>query len=105
GTGSYGVPLNFPQGPNEQRPSMALSYSTGSGNGPFGIGWRLDVMRIERRTDRGVPTYTDNDTFVIGDAEVLVPVGGNRFRPKTDNKFWMIERAGEGWRIRTGDGR
>lgn len=105
GTGSYGVPLNFPRGPNEQRPSMALTYSTGSGNGPFGVGWRLDVMRIERRTDRGIPAYTDDDTFVIGDAEILVPVGGNRFRPRTDNKFWMIERFGDGWRIRTGEGR
>ena len=62
-------------------------------------------MRIERRTDRGIPAYTDDDTFVIGDAEVLVPVGGNRYRPKTDSQHWFIERIADHWRIRTGDGR
>ena len=62
-------------------------------------------MRIERRSDRGVPGYTDGDTFVLGDAEVLVPVGGNRYRPKTDTKFWKIERDGDAWQIQTGDGK
>lgn len=108
GSGSYAVPLSLPRGPNEQRPDLSLTYSTGSGNGPFGLGWRLNTLRIERRTDRGIPGYTDDDTFMIGDAELLVPVGGGRYRPRTDTKFWLIERgpAGvpDGWRIRTGDG-
>jgi RHS repeat-associated protein len=105
GSGSYGVPINLPKGPNELQPSLSLTYSTGSGNGPFGQGWRLNVSAIERRTDRGVPSYTDEDTFVLGGAELLVPVGGNRYRPKTDTQFWLIERVGESWRVRTGDGR
>src|SRR5215207_418832 len=106
GSGSYAVPINLPKGPNELRPSLSLTYSTGSGNGPFGQGWRLTSMRVERRTDRGIPSYNDdNDTFVIGDAEVLIPVGGNRYRPKTDSHHWFIERIANHWRIRTGDGR
>ena len=92
-------------GPNELQPSLSLTYSTGSGNGPFGHGWQINVARIERRTDRGVPSYTDDDTFAIGGAEVLVSVGGNRYRPKDDTRFWLIERLDEGWRVRTGDGR
>ncbi len=104
GGGSYAVPLRLPMGPNEQRPDLALTYSTGSGNGPFGLGWRLDVIRIERRTDRGVATYGDDDEFVLGGAELLVPVGGGRYRPKSDTRHWHIERHGDGWRIRTGDG-
>lgn len=105
GSGSYAVPINLPKGPNDLRPSLSLTYSTGSGNGPFGQGWRLTSMRIERRTDRGIPAYTDDDTFIMGDAEVLVPVGGNRYRPKTDSQHWFIERIAEHWRIRTGEGR
>ncbi|MGH2995063.1 MAG: SpvB/TcaC N-terminal domain-containing protein, partial [Gaiellaceae bacterium] len=105
GSGSYSVPIACPKGPNELQPSLSLTYSTGSGNGAFGLGWRLDVPRIERRCDRGIPSYTDDDTFVIGDAEVLVDLGGGRFRPKTDTRFWHVERRGDGWRIRTGDGR
>ena len=105
GTGSYAVPINCPKGANELQPSLSLTYSTGSGNGPFGFGWRLNVLRIERRTDRGIPNYTGDDTFVIGDAEVLIHVGDNRYRPKADNKFWLIERVNDGWRVRTGDGK
>ena len=105
GTGNYAVPLHLPKGANELQPSLSLTYSTGQGSGPFGYGWSLNVSRIERRTDRGIPSYTDADTFVIGGAEVLVPVGGNRYRPKTDSQFWMIERLADRWRVRTGDGR
>jgi len=105
GSGSYGVPINLPKGPNELQPSLSLTYSTGSGNGPFGLGWQLGISRIERRTDRGLPSYDDGDQFTIGGAEVLVPVGGNRYRPRDDSRFWSIERTGDSWQIRTGDGR
>ena len=105
GSGSYAVPIHLPKGPNELQPNLSLTYSTGSGNGPFGFGWRLDCPRIERRSDRGVPRYDADDTFVMGDAEVLIPVGGNRYRPRTDNTFSFIDRFGDGWRLRTGDGR
>jgi hypothetical protein len=105
GSGSYAVPISLPKGPNELQPSFALTYSTGSGNGPFGHGWQLGVARIERRTDRGIPSYTDADEFTLGAAEVLVPVGNSRYRLRDDSRFWHIERLGEqGWRVRTGDG-
>ncbi len=105
GSGNYTVPLNLPKGPNECRPAINLTYSTSCGNGVFGQGWRMDPLRIERRTDRAFPSYTDDDSFVLGDAQVLVPVGNNRYRPQADTSFWMIERTGDSWRIRTGDGR
>lgn len=108
GSGSYAVSISLPKGPNELQPSMALTYSTGSGNGPFGQGWQLGVARIERRTDRGIPSYTDEDEFALGGAELLVPVGGPFYRLRDDSRFWQIERLGDnggnGWRIRTGDG-
>src|SRR2546421_3601413 len=75
GSGSYAVPILCPKGPNELRPSLRLTYSSGSGNGPFGLGWRLNITRIERATDRGLPEYTEDDTFSIGDADTLVAVG------------------------------
>jgi RHS repeat-associated protein len=105
GSGSYGVPLTLPAGPNDLKPALSLTYSTGGGNGPFGLGWRLDLLRIERRTDRGVPRYGDTDQYVIAGAEVLVDVGGGRYRTQTETRFWHIERVGDGWRVRTGDGR
>ena len=107
GTGNYSVPLPCPQGPAGQQPHPALTYSTGSGNGPFGLGWRCESLRIERRSDRGVPAYDETDEFTIGGAELLVDVGGGRYRPRTDTQFWHIERrAGDGgWLVRDGSGR
>lgn len=107
GTGNYAVPIHLPKGPNELQPSLSLTYSTGLGNGPFGHGWSLGISRIERRSDRGIPSYTDEDDFALGGAELLIHVGGNRYRPKDDSQFWSIERlpAADSWRVRTGDGR
>lgn len=105
GSGSYAIPINAPKGVAEIAPNLSLNYSTGSGNGIFGLGWRLNILRIERRTDRGIPGYTNEDTFCIGDAEILVPVGGGRYRPKTDRNFWDIQKIDDHWKIRSGDGR
>ncbi|HEX2061276.1 MAG TPA: SpvB/TcaC N-terminal domain-containing protein, partial [Thermoanaerobaculia bacterium] len=106
GSGSYGVPINVPKGPNELQPSLSLTYATGAGNGPFGHGWGMGISRIERRTDRGVPSYASDDVFTIGGAEALVNVGGNRYRPRDDSRFWSIEQLPDSsWRVRTGDGR
>ncbi len=104
GTGNYQVPLHFPYGPNELKPSLALTYSTGYGNGVFGLGWRLNPLRIERRTDRGVPRYDPSDEFVLADTGVLVPVGGGRYRPTADTSGWLIRQVGEHWEIRDGTG-
>ena len=104
GTGNYSVPLHLPRGPNELQPAFQLTYSTGAGDGPFGMGWSIGAFTIERRTDRGVPQYDDEDSFVLASAGLLVPVGGGRYRPEADNVFWDIRRVGDGWRIRRGDG-
>lgn len=104
GTGNYSVPIDLPTGPNGLRPDLQLRYSTGQGNGPFGIGWQLaGPLSITRGTDDGVPRYTAADPLLFG-GDVLVDVGGGRFRPRSDTQFWDIRRDGEGWRIRTKEG-
>src|ERR671925_1948103 len=107
GTGNYSVPISVPKGPADLSPSLSLRYSTGLGNGPFGLGWRLGgVFEIRRRSDRGVPRYDDGiDEFVFSEAETLVPVGDGRYRPRTETKFFHIRREGDGWLVRTKEGR
>ena len=80
GTGNYAVPLACPKGPNDLQPQPSLTYSTGSGNGPFGprVAVRATADRA-RISDRGMPRYDGSDQFTLGRAEVLVPVGGGRF--------------------------
>jgi hypothetical protein len=59
-------------------PDLSIVYDSGSGNGPFGLGWRLDLPSISRKTDRGLPQYRDqdeSDDFILAGREDLVPDG------------------------------
>ena len=98
-------------------PKLALSYDSGAGNGPFGLGWSLGVPAITRKTSKGLPRYDDaidSDVFILAGAEDLVPLlvesGGGwvpdrssrtqgsstyvvrRYRPRVEAGFARIER-------------
>lgn len=117
GTGSLSVPIAVSPGRAGFGPRLALSYDSGAGNGPFGLGWRLSIPAITRKTDKGLPLYEDDresDVFLLSDAEDLVPVlvrrGGGwerdeleatrhgatfrvrRYRPRVEGAFARIER-------------
>src|SRR6188508_3000881 len=64
GTYAVGLPLKLPPVRGAVQPQVRLAYNSGSGNGPLGLGWRLDVPALQRQTDKGLPNYTTNDTFV-----------------------------------------
>src|ERR1700757_4525388 len=59
GTGSMTVPLAISPGRAGFAPGLALSYDSGGGNGPFGIGWNLSLPAVTRKTDKGLPRYLD----------------------------------------------
>jgi RHS repeat-associated protein len=121
GTGSLTVPIALSPGRSGFGPQLALSYDSGAGNGPFGLGWSLALPSITRRTDKGLPLYDDaveSDIFILSGAEDLVPVlvqdaAGAwtrnpiprdgyivwRYRPRVEGLFSRIER----W-TRTSDG-
>lgn len=129
GTGAMTVPLATSPGRSGFGPKLALSYDSGAGNGPFGLGWSLALPAITRRTDRGLPRYHDaaeSDVFLLSGAEDLVPVLArdgsrhedtttaagytvHRYRPRTEGLFARIERwtdraTGEvHWRSISGD--
>src|SRR5205809_7941632 len=71
GTGNFTVPIALPPGRNGFQPALQLLYSTGNGNGPFGLGWGLNVPGVSRKTSKGIPLYRDtaenlkeHDTFI-----------------------------------------
>ncbi len=75
GTGNFSVPIALPPGRNGFQPQLQLAYSTGNGNGPFGLGWSISVPGVSRKTSQGVPQYDDSqDIFILSGAEDLVPV-------------------------------
>jgi RHS repeat-associated protein len=113
GTGNYSVPLELPPGRGGLVPNLALQYSSGSGNGPFGLGWSLSVPGVARQTARGVPRYGESDVFVLSGAEDLIAVPGaadgrQRYRPRTEGLFARIERDRAGgsdtWEVCGRDG-
>ncbi|MEW2330275.1 SpvB/TcaC N-terminal domain-containing protein [Micromonospora chersina] len=113
GTANFSLPLSLPPGRGGFQPQLALGYSSGNGNGPFGLGWRLSVPDIRRKTSRGVPRYTTDDVFLLSGDEDLVQVAGVHpgpvaFRPRTERTFARIERfrevAQDFWEIHSKDG-
>lgn len=76
GTASFSLPLLFSPARGDVSPALNLTYSSGSGNGIFGLGWTLNLPSIKRKTDKGLPQYldgADSDTFLFSEAEDLVP--------------------------------
>ena len=113
GTGNFTVPIALPPGRNGFQPQLNLVYSTGNGNGPFGLGWGLSIPGVSRKTSRGIPQYVDErDTFLLSGAEDLVPVaettGAMRYRPRTEGLFALIEHRRDAetdhWEVRSKDG-
>lgn len=107
GTGSLSIPLATSPGRAGFELSLQLSYDSGGGNGPFGIGWSLSVPQVTHKTDQGLPRYQDGDVFVMSGAEDLVPVRAasgepdvvtrgayrvERYRPRTEGLYARIER-------------
>lgn len=98
GTGSMSLPIATSSSRSGFGPQLALSYDSGLGNGPFGIGWNLSVPSITRKTDRGLPRYLDieqSDVFILSGSEDLVPVlnnDGTRFEDSTSAPGFRIHR-------------
>ncbi|MGK7905771.1 MAG: SpvB/TcaC N-terminal domain-containing protein [Synechococcus sp.] len=88
GTGNFTVPIALPPGRNGFQPELNLVYSTGNGNGPFGMGWGLSVPGVSRKTSKGIPRYDDDrDVFILSGAEDLVPVAEHRFETETERRI------------------
>jgi Salmonella virulence plasmid 65kDa B protein len=73
GTGNHSITLALSPGRNGFGPKLSLEYSSGNGNGIFGLGWQLAIPRVTRKTEKGLPRYDDSDVFVLSGAEDLVP--------------------------------
>jgi RHS repeat-associated protein len=119
GTGNFTVPIAIPAGRNGFQPQLSLIYSTGNGNGPFGLGWNLTIPGVSRKTSKGIPRYRngnsaqdEGDTFILLGAEDLIPVtetmGITRYRPRTEGLFARIAHHAtpdtNHWEVRSKDG-
>jgi hypothetical protein len=113
GTGNFTIPIALPPGRNGFQPQLNLVYSTGNGNGAFGLGWNLSIPGVSRQTSKGIPRYDDaKDIFVLSGAEDLVPVERQpeftRYQPRTEGLFAKIfhhrDTNNDYWEVKSKDG-
>jgi RHS repeat-associated protein len=128
GTGNFTLPIALPPGRNGFQPQLSLVYSTGNGNGYFGLGWSLSIPGVSRKTSKGLPLYEDaRDTFLLSGAEDLVLIEReetksttelkirSRYRPRTEGLFAHIDHlhsvnrehsasSSDHWEVRSKDG-
>jgi RHS repeat-associated protein len=106
GTASYAVRLETAPGRAGFQPALTLLYNGGNANGPWGLGWRLDIPAIQRRTDAGLPTYDDaQDQFIFSNGEKLVALSNGDYRFENESSFLRFRRlAGGGWEAHQPDG-
>lgn len=99
GTGSFSIPIPLPTCRNFS-PSLSVDYSSGGGNGVFGIGFNVSIASIIRKTSKKIPTYDDEDIFVLTGADDLVLVNESSnseydityYEPRIEGLFAKIER-------------
>src|SRR5688572_31764387 len=60
-TGTSSYPVNFVAAPGRLgfQPQVSLNYDGGNANGPWGMGWKVSIPYLQRRTENGLPTYND----------------------------------------------
>lgn len=106
GTASYSVAFQVPPGVGGFVPSLALSYSSGAGNGPYGLGWQLSLPMVMRSTERGMPRYDGADAFTLSGlgGDELVPLANGDWRCKVEGAFIRARQTGDGWSVWTPDG-
>ncbi|KAJ2899080.1 SpvB-domain-containing protein [Zalerion maritima] len=112
GTCSLAVPLQLPAARNKLAPEISLEYDSGLGNGAFGLGWKVGIPAITRKTAKSLPKYLDDeesDPFLFGNEEDLVPKLAGKadgsyeegirgdytvrsYWPLTEGSFFRIER-------------
>ncbi|WP_444931019.1 SpvB/TcaC N-terminal domain-containing protein [Microbulbifer sp. SSSA002] len=99
GTASFSVPLPVAAA-RGVAPQLQLSYSSGSGNSIFGLGWAISLESIKRKTNRQLPQYNDledSDTYLFASAEDLVP----EFAKGPGGDF--LQNPGGGYQLRERD--
>jgi len=60
GAASYRIPLFTAAGANGLRPELALAWHSRAGDGPLGIGWRLDGLSQITRCPRTIATHGEH---------------------------------------------
>jgi RHS repeat-associated protein len=101
GTATAKFDFSVPAGPNGILPPCTLQYSAAAGDGPFGMGWSLGLMTIQRRLtpQADAQDMTAPGAYALVGVGDLVDMGANRFRPTVDSTGLLIQLTGGFWTV------
>jgi RHS repeat-associated protein len=96
GAATYTIPINIPEGVAGVKPQIALSYSSGGGNGIAGLGWSLSGLSAISRCRQTLSqdnnpqpiTWTETDRFCL-DGQRLILVFGTYGKANSTYKTEM----------------
>jgi len=105
GAAQFRIPIAVPPGPGGTASDLALSYSSRGDDGPFGVGWGLDLPEIRCSARFGVPDLARCQHYELGDM-LLVPGGlGDSYHTLVESfqriqhwggagtsSWWIVER-------------
>ncbi len=83
GTANLSYPIEIPAGRQGMQPNLALTYSSGGGNGWLGVGWDISIPSITVETRWGVPRYRtawESEVYVYEGEQLLTKDGAGEFR-------------------------
>ena len=103
----YAIPIEVPAGPGGIAPSLQLRYSGSLGNGPFGVGWSLEVPQVRRVERNGIPSLTSADELEIdgiGASGRLVGAADGTYRVEGQPTKFRITKSGDGFLVQRADG-
>ncbi len=83
GTANLSYPIEIPAGRQGMQPSLALTYSSGGGNGWLGVGWDISIPSITVETRWGVPRYRtawESEVYVYEGEQLVTKDGAGEFR-------------------------
>jgi Salmonella virulence plasmid 65kDa B protein len=98
GAATLTVPIQVPRGIGGMEPQLSLNYSSGAGNGLFGLGWTLSgpsaITRCAKTLlhdgERGAVTFGKGDRFCLdGQRLMLVPFDPSAAASAVDNTYGL----------------
>lgn len=94
GGASYSVAFDGPVGRVASGPALSLSYSSGSGYDISGLGWSLNIPKIERSLEQGQPLYNADDSFQIN-GQRLIALTSGVYAPQIQGKLSFPVKTGD----------
>ncbi len=108
GSLDFAIEIESPPGPRGSLPPLALTYSSGSGDGLAGVGWHLTTGIVECSARFGRPDFGDCQHFTLNGELLVGPYvdegGFERFHTLSES-FRRIRRLPDGsWEVTATDG-